>query len=119
MKKILIIVLTVALVFGLIGCSKNNDNEKIGVRGEITSLSQSQDNKIVFILVEGNLESDTVYDKASVAITDKTRVLLGDTKIKLSKADLKEGMKVEVTMEGPVRESYPVQGDAKVVRILD
>jgi beta-N-acetylhexosaminidase len=119
MKKILIIVLTVALVFGLIGCSKNSDNEKIGVRGEITSLSQSQDNKIVFILVEGNLESDTVYDKASVAITDKTRVLLGDTKIKLSKADLKEGMKVEVTMEGPVRESYPVQGDAKVVRILD
>ena len=119
MKKILMIVLTAALAFSLIGCGKNSDKERIGVRGEITNLSQGQDNEVIFILVEGNLESDTAYDKASIAITGKTKVIAKDTKKRLSKDDLREGMQVEVVMEGPVRESYPVQGDAKEVRILD
>ena len=119
MKKILMIVLTAALAFSLIGCGKNSDKEKIGVRGEITNLSQGQDNKVIFILVEGNIENDTSYDKASVAITDKTKVIEKDTQKKFSKEDLREGMQVEVVMEGPVRESYPVQGDAKEIRVLD
>lgn len=119
MKKILIVILATALAFGLIGCGKNNVEVKIGVRGEITNVRQGQDNKVTFIMVEGNLESDTMYDKASVAITGKTKIIKKDSKDKLSKDDLKQGMKVEVVMEGPIRESYPVQGDAKEVRILD
>lgn len=118
-KKILIIILTAALTFGSFGCGKNSDSEKIGIRGEITTLSQSQDSKVMSILVEGSLESDTLYDKASIAITDKTKIIKKATKEKLSKDDLKKGIQVEVVMEGTVRESYPVQGDAKEVRILD
>jgi beta-N-acetylhexosaminidase len=119
MKKILIIVLVTVLALGLIGCGKNNDNEKIGIRGVISDLSRSQDNKVTFILVEGNLESDTMYDKASIAITDKTKIIKKATQKKFLMDDLKEGVQVEVLLEGPVRESYPVQADAKEVRVLD
>jgi len=118
-KKTLIIVLTAVLAFGLVACGENIDKDKIGIRGEITNLSQGQDNKVIFILVEGDLESDTAYDKTSVAITGKTKVIYKGNKKKLSKEDLKVGMKVEVVMEGPVRESYPVQADAKEVRVLE
>jgi uncharacterized lipoprotein NlpE involved in copper resistance len=119
MKRILIIVMAAVLAFSLIGCDNSSDNEKIGIRGEVTNLSKGQDNKTIFILVEGELESDTMYDKASITITSKTKVIEKDIRKKLSIDDLKEGMLVEVILEGPVRESYPIQADAKEVRVID
>ncbi len=116
MKKILIIILAAIVALGLLGCDQNN--EKIGVRGKITNLVQGQDNQITSILVEGDLENDTAYDKASISITSKTKIIEKGTKKKLSKDDLKESMQVEVIFEGPVRESYPVQADAKEIRVL-
>lgn len=118
MKRVLLLIFTFILVVSLVACSESKDTSKIGIRGEITKLSQSEDNKIIFVLVEGTLESDTEFDKASVAITGKTKILEKDGEKKLSMEDLKEGMKIEVVMEGPIRESYPVQGDAKEVRVL-
>jgi beta-N-acetylhexosaminidase len=60
-----------------------------------------------------------MYDKASIAITDKTKIIKKATQKKFLMDDLKEGVQVEVLLEGPVRESYPVQADAKEVRVLD
>jgi beta-N-acetylhexosaminidase len=116
MKKLLVIAVAIIFTLSLIGCGKNE--EKIGVRGEITNVTQGTDNKTVFIMVEGNIEKDTQFDKASVTITDKSKIIESATKNKLTSKDLKVGMKVEVIVEGPVRESYPVQVDAREVRII-
>jgi beta-N-acetylhexosaminidase len=117
MKKLLVIAVSIIFTLSLIGCGKNNE-EKIGIRGEITKVTLGTDSKTIFIMVEGEIEKDTQFDKASVTITDKTKVIESATKNKLSSKDLKEGMKVEVLVDGPVRESYPVQFDAKEVRVI-
>jgi beta-N-acetylhexosaminidase len=119
MKKALIVVLAMVLTLGLVACGENTGKNEVAIRGEITNVSQGQDNIVTFIFVEGSLESDTEYDKASITITNKTKVINKDNKKKISRADLKVGMQVEVVFEGPVRESYPVQADAKEVRVLD
>ncbi len=114
-KKIALIALGI-IILTLIGCQKE---EKIDIKGEITAISKSPDNKIVSILVEGELEEDTSYDKASIKIDTSTNIYIGNLKEKISVDKLKEGITVEAIFEGPVAESYPVQAKAKVIRILE
>lgn len=114
-KKIALVALCI-LILALIGCQKD---EAIDIRGEITAISKSTDNKIVSILVEGEQEEDTSYDKASISIDKNTIIYLDTGKDKISVEELKEGIKVEVIFTGPVRESYPVQADAKTIRIIE
>ena len=114
-KKIFLVTLCI-LFLTLIGCQKD---ETIDIRGEITGISKSPDNKIVSILVEGELEEDTSHDKASISIDKSTSIYSATGKDKISIEELKEGMKVEVVFTGPVRESYPVQADAKTIRIIE
>lgn len=122
MKKMVFVLLTIMLMLNMVGClgivnSKNE--EKIGIRGLITKVFMD-DNKIVSaIMVEGKVESDTVHDKAKVGIEKGTKISSGNSGQKLSVSDLKEGMKVEIVFEGPVMESYPVQGKAKTVKVIE
>ncbi len=112
MKKILIIVLSTVLMLNMMGCMKissNTNEEKIGIRGLITKVL-TNDNKVTGILVEGKVESDTIHDKATVSIVKST---------KISANELKVGMKVEVVFDGPVMESYPVQGKAKTIKVIE
>lgn len=114
-KKIIMLILCTVLL-SIIGCQRE---EKIDIRGEITSVVISDDNKVVSILVEGELEEDTSYDKASISIDESTSIYLVAGKDKISVEELKEGMKVEAIFTGPVRESYPVQATAKIIRIIE
>lgn len=114
-KKIFLVTLCI-LILALIGCQKD---VKIDIRGEITGISKSPNNEIVGILVEGELEEDTSHDKASISIDKSTSIYSATGKDKISIEELKEGMKVEVVFTGPVRESYPVQADAKTIRIIE
>lgn len=114
-KKTIFLVLCIMLI-SLSGCQKE---EQISIRGEITSVNMSSDNKIVSILVEGELEEDTFHDKASIKIDNNTRIYIGDAKKKVSADELEEGMIVESIFKGPVAESYPVQAKAKLIRILE
>lgn len=121
MKRILLILLTAALFISAIGCvgtPNSKEQEKIGIRGLITKVSMSDDKEVSAILVEGKVESDTIYDKAMVSI-DKNTKISADTSKKISANELKEDMKVEIIFEGPVAESYPVQGKAKSIRVID
>lgn len=70
-------------------------------------------------MVEGKVEQDTQYDKASIRIKDNTKIYEKDAKKELEVNSLKEGAKVEVIFEGPVAESYPVQADAKTIIITE
>jgi hypothetical protein len=87
-----------------------------GIRGLITEINSGNGN--VSILVEGNIEEDTQYDKALVRITDDTMIQKDDMSRLFEVKDIRVGDRVEVYFTGPVAESYPVQAVASIVRIL-
>lgn len=122
LKRILFIVLTATLIISTIGCMKasgSKSQEKVGIRGQVTQVLMDSSGAVSAITVEGKVESDTVHDKAKVGIDKGTKISKGNTGQKLPASELKEGMKVEVVFEGPVAESYPVQGKAKTIRVID
>ena len=106
------------MVILLFGCNTTakEPERKIGIRGTVSEISTDGD--YGSILVEGKLYEDTDYDKASIRITKDTLI----KKDALSKLfifkDIQVGDFVEVIFDGPVAESYPVQGKAGVVKIV-
>ncbi len=127
MKAIGLILTLFLLVFGIAGCTKAiDDSGDVGIRGLITtvSLSDNPTDIMAAILVEGTAEENAglVSDKASITLTKDTVLVVGSEKKYFELADLDKlaiGVKVEVVFTGPVAESYPVQGSAKVLRIID
>lgn len=125
MKIFSILLICMLLLASMAGCgSKIDASGDVGIRGTIRSISASKDPAEVraTILVEGTPEENKglLSDKASVTLTKDT-VLVQETGKKyfaLSDIDLLAvGQAVEVIFSGPVAESYPVQGSAKVVRL--
>jgi Protein of unknown function (DUF3221) len=91
------------------------------VRGKITSISVSATNPALgTVLIEGKVEKDTNVDKASARVTAETSIFrMEDGKKMAGKfSDLKVGQTVEASFTGPVSESYPVQGPASEIVIL-
>lgn len=119
MIKKIILLISIFLLLSVVGCTNKSVEEKIGIRGEIVEVSLDDNSKITGILVEGTLEQDTQHDKASVSIGEKTKIYDKNTKEELERSALKKGTKVEIIFEGPVRESYPVQADAKIIKIIE
>lgn len=122
--KITLLLGTILIIFSSItGCSLSNIGTKADIRGNITNISKNTEDKNIIgsILIEGNLERDTKYDKASVTITRQTRIFEYKNK-KLIKADFesfKIEQKVQALFTGQVLESYPVQVKAIEVVILE
>jgi hypothetical protein len=95
-----------------------DESDKIGIRGIVTDIVQGKDG--ITMLVEGKLEQNTSFDKASVTVNMRSTVLRDNTPITglLAFSEIKVGDTVEVTFDGPVAESYPVQGVAATLRIV-
>ena len=95
-----------------------DESDKIGIRGIVTNIVQGKDG--ITMLVEGKLEPNTSFDKASVTVNMKSTVLRDQTPVTglFAFSEIKKGDTVEVTFNGPVAESYPVMGVAAIVRIL-
>lgn len=91
-------------------------NIKVDIRGTITESSHSGD--VGNILVIADDATKYAFDKASVYITKDTLIYRNGAKIAYSDTLLKKGMVVEVEITGTIRESYPVQVDAKIVNIV-
>ena len=72
------------------------------------------------ILVEGPREGNPISDKARVAIMTKTRIVVrrGASGTRGTFADLRVGSAVEVTFDGPIRESDPIQVDAAEIVVV-
>ena len=120
MYKVKIITLCCLISFIFSACSflgmpKEKSDGTIDIRGTITNLVNIKDG--ISILVEGEKESDTQVDKASVSVGKNATILDSDNK-KIKVEEIKLGYKVEITFTGPVLESYPVQATAKTVKIL-
>lgn len=115
MRKIITAFLLTALIAAAVSCSAA---DTIGIRGNVTALTANGDS--IFIMVEGSVEKDTSYDKASVTVMAGASIVFRkDGKVSAAElSDIVMGSKVEVVFDGAVAESYPVQGKAKKVIIL-
>ena len=121
MKRKIIIFFLSLFLLTFAGCSASavpggKDDYKIAIRGTIKDINIGKDG--ANILVEGKIEADTVFDKASVNINADTMIQKDNLSRLFEVSDLKLGDKVEVFFRGPVAESYPVQGTADIVRII-
>ena len=95
------------------------ENEKIGIRGIVKDIVNGKDG--ITFLVEGKMASDTVYDIAYVTVNMESTVLkdgINITKV-FGYTEIKEGDLVEVEFKGGVAKSYPVQGIAKTIKIME
>jgi len=90
----------------------------VDIRGKITKL-EKKDDKTISIMVEGQKEPDTAYDKAYVRVDNDTKIYRASNDQAISSGDLKEGMNVEIKFFGPVNYSYPVQAKAGEVKVID
>ena len=111
--QVLIVIVTVSFI--VIGCS-SNDDDKIGIRGTVIDINVDEESAI--ITVEGKLEEDTMYDKAIVEITKDTMIQKDSMSTLFQISDIEKGSMVEVVFKGGIKESYPVQGTADIVRIV-
>ena len=87
------------------------------LRGVITEVSRSA--KVV--LVEEDPSSQSGLAKGGFAVTEETEILeqRGDDLSPVAFEKLRVGQMVEATYAGPVAESYPTQGVAGRIVILD
>lgn len=113
MRRFILLVLALCMIIFIAGCTLEDD---IGIRGEVKEIFKG-DKDITGIYVEGEIDEYSAYDKASISFTDKTKIYMGGNKVDFN--ELKEGQIVEVIFDGAVAESYPVQGKAKKVKILE
>ncbi len=88
------------------------------IRGMITSVTPGSGDVLGTVLIEGRIEPDTGYDKASVRVEEDTEIFMrqGTALVEATWSAVAEGLVVEAWFEGPVAESYPVQ--AKAGRIV-
>lgn len=114
MKKFLILIFLIPLIS--VGCTSNNTGEKIGIRGKITSMNI--DGESATILIEGKLEEDTTYNEAYVNINKDTKIKKYDMDESFNTSELGLGFVVEVIFDGEVQETSPVQGTAKILKII-
>lgn len=123
-RIVLVIILTIMIISG---CSASIDTSgDVGIKGLITSVSSSEDSKNIraTILVEGTSEENLglASDKASVTLTKDSVIVNGRDRKYFELSDLDKltvGLAVEIIFAGPVAESYPIQGKAKVIIIVD
>lgn len=93
------------------------DLAEYGAAGEILSITESENEDILGIIeVKGEPDNGAVYDYAMVTITPDTRI---DSNGPASFSDLEVGMQVTVFFDGAVAESYPVQGRASQVVVIN
>jgi len=135
MKNKILLLLVLTLIFALTACANTEDESPLnqdssegpsdssntsqlvtyGVAGYIKELTVNDD--FGTILVEGELgKNGADYDKAYVRIDSDTVIFFNDQG---RFEDFEVGQYVEVFFEGPVAESYPVQGSARQVNIVD
>lgn len=114
------LVVCVALLLpGLGSCTSGPPSDAPGTTGTVTAVETGStgDEPALVMLVEGGSQPEgAVSDRATVTITESTRVFAADGS-EAAVDDLSEGVGVKVWFSGPVAESYPVQGTASDVQL--
>ena len=115
----------VILILALSACSDDGDVSPLPddphIRGVISDQTEGTGDVLGTVLIEGVIEGDTTYDRASVRVEGDTDIFQEEQDGTLTEgtfADLAEGQAVEAWFTGPVAESYPVQAKAAKIVIL-
>lgn len=121
------VVLLLGLMVMLVACGPSGAEvgTQADIRGTITNINRADAQSggkgiIGSVLIEGAIEEDTEFDKASVTITDKTGIFQqeGQGYSRVTFESLEIGQRVQARFTGPVMESYPVQATASEIVIL-
>jgi hypothetical protein len=123
-RPIILASLIFNLLLSLLACApaQTAPTTPPAIRGSITSRTAGPGGDLVgSILVEGQVETDTTFDKASIAVTAKTQIFeqVGQEHRPATFDALQMGRSVEAWFDGPVAESYPVQATASDIVILE
>lgn len=86
----------------------------VGIRGAVMDITAGEG--IITMLVEATGSDYGMYDKASVRVDKETVVMRNEEPAAME--EITAGALVEVVFDGPVAESYPVQGYAGRVRVI-
>jgi Protein of unknown function (DUF3221) len=110
----LLAVLGIALATAAPALAEPSENS---IRGTITEVSRSAE----VVLVEENPSEESGSAKGEFAVSGETEILeqRGQDLAPVSFEDLRVGQMVEATYTGPVAESYPTQGVAGRIVILE
>jgi hypothetical protein len=114
--RLLLLALTAAMAALVVtACAAGVPSDPPAITGTIVTLSPSNDAATMLVTGSGQV------DKASVLIDARTVLLRksGSGTSALRLADLAVGARVSVWFDGPVAESYPVQGHAGTVLLLE
>ncbi len=114
MKKLILLVTALAMAMAAAPALAQSEPAN-GVQGVITNISGAA------VLVEENPTDEWGSAKGAFTITDETEILRqqGDEQVPATFDDLQVGQLVVATYVGPVAESYPTQGTAGSIVILE
>jgi hypothetical protein len=113
----LVVMVTIGLL--LTGCGPRVPSDPPAISGTIAAVAPNGSGSAGSIMIEG---SGSIGDKASLDVGGTTPILRTSKDGGVASgtfADLKVGARVDAWVDGPVRESYPVQGSASVIVIVD
>ena len=114
-KKLILLATTLAMLPATAVLALAQTETGSEVQGTITSISGS------VVLVEENPADESGSAKGAFTVTDETYIFrrYGDLQIAVSFDDLRVGQPIIATYTGPVAESYPAQGTAGSIVILE
>lgn len=123
-------ILALLAIVMLLGCGSEttgSEDTEVDIRGTIIELSRMEgsgntgDVTLGAVKVEGKIEEDTRYDFAAITITSSTEIFRqeGQSRVLSTFDEVEHGQQVEVLFAGPVRETYPIQGTAAKLTILE
>ncbi|MDI3525760.1 MAG: hypothetical protein PWP60_892 [Candidatus Atribacteria bacterium] len=113
-------ILQALILLVAMGCQSSVILGQPDIVGLIEDFQEGADVYHCSILVKEEASSSSLYDLAWVRINGSTAIIRNGTEVEGTAClFLEEGMRVRVWFEGPVMESYPVQGYAKRIEIMD
>jgi beta-N-acetylhexosaminidase len=110
----------VILALLIIGCAERTPSRAPDITGQITRATTSvvDASRRITVLVEAVPSDVSGSPKALVTVDRSTRIFHANAKVSPKVEDLLPGTTVSVWFEGPVAESYPVQGLAGTLLIM-
>ncbi len=114
-KKLVLLAASLALLLVAAALALAQTEPGNGVQGSITDISGA------VVLVEENPADQSGSAKGAFTVTGETGIFRqqGDELVPATFDDLQVGQLVEATYTGPVAESYPTQGTAGSIVILE
>lgn len=115
---IMLVVTASVITSMLIACTVGPPSGEPSIRGMVSELAMADGEEPgAAMLITGSAANGFEYDIAQVRAVSTTRVYDSADRL-IDVGDLENGMLVEVWLDGPVAESYPVQATAGAMRVL-